>query len=49
MFGTMHVQLIWKTDILLDSQYTGNKRVWRAENVKWFMIKFPQFIQPFSH
>ena len=40
-----------KIDILLDGQYTGNKRVWRAENIKWFMniVKFPQFIQPFSH
>ena len=29
--------------------YTGNKRVWRAENIKWLIniVKFPQFIQHF--
>ena len=42
--------IIGKIDILLDVR-TGNKRVWRAENIKWFIniVKFPQFIQPFFH
>ena len=40
-----------KIDILLDSQYTGNKRVWRAENFKQLIniVKFPHFFKPFSH
>ena len=43
--------IIRKIDILLDSQYTGNKRVWRAEKFKQFIniVKFPQFFLPFSH
>ena len=43
--------IIRKIDILLDSQYTGNTRVWRAENFKQFIntVKFPQFFQPFPH
>ena len=42
---------IRKIDILLGSQYTGNKRVLRAENFKQLIniIKFPQFFQPFFH
>ena len=43
--------IIRNIDILLDSQYTGNKRVWRAEKFKQFIniVKFPQFFLPFSH
>ena len=32
-------------------RFTGNKRVSRAEKIKLFIniVKFPRFIQPFSH
>ena len=30
--------VIWKIDISLDSQYTGDKRIGRAENIKQFQI-----------
>ena len=42
--------IIWKIDISLDSQYTGNKRIGRAENIKQFIniVKFPQFFKHFA-